>query len=227
MNNTSSRQPITVSVVARLPLQQYGLGALIDQDPDLVAGQTVAAIDRVTVGSQPRPHVILYYLDEGCSGSSELIRALIEQGMQIIVVMSRGPSIHPASMVQLGVRGVVGTNIGRREFSSAVRHVAWGRSYISPSIASDLLHPDATPAGDLTARELEVLVRVAAGDTDREIARMLRIAVRTVRSHLDNVRAKTGARRRPDLTRFAIMNGIWPDTEAPTDLRSSASRATG
>lgn len=226
MHSISSRQPITVSVVARLPLQQYGLGALIDHDPDLVVGQTVAAIDRVTVGSQPRPHVIMYYLDDGCSGSSELIRTLIEQGIQIIVVMSRGPSIHPSAMVQLGVRGVLGTNVGRREFSSAVRHVALGRSYISPSIASDLLHPEVTSAADLTARELEILVRVADGDTDREIARMLRIAVRTVRSHLDNVRAKTGARRRPDLTRFAIMNGIWPTAEAPADLSYTAARAS-
>ena len=171
-------------------------------------------VDPMTIGPQARPHVILYFVDDAVKGSPELISTLVKHGIQIIMVMGRGPIIPPSTMIKLGVRGVVGAGVGRREMTSAIRHIAWGRSYISPSVATELLSPQTESAECLTPRELEILVRVAAGDTDREIARELMIAVRTVRSHLDSVRAKTGQRRRPDLTRYAIMQGIWPPQES-------------
>lgn len=49
---------------------------------------------------------------------------------------------------------------------------------------------------------------MAAGETDRDIAEELYISVKTVRSHLERIRDKTGARRRADLTRYAIDHGI-------------------
>jgi DNA-binding NarL/FixJ family response regulator len=58
--------------------------------------------------------------------------------------------------------------------------------------------------GDLTTRELEVVALVADGHTDLEIADALYLSVRTVRSHLDRIRAKTGRRRRADLTRWYV-----------------------
>ncbi|WP_212754500.1 FHA domain-containing protein [Nakamurella aerolata] len=60
----------------------------------------------------------------------------------------------------------------------------------------------------LSARELEVLRLVAAGDSDQQIADALFISVKTVHSHLDRIRDKTGCRRRQQLLRFAIDNGI-------------------
>lgn len=62
----------------------------------------------------------------------------------------------------------------------------------------------AGPTGRLTARELEVVALVADGHTDLEIADTLYLSVRTVRSHLDRIRAKTGKRRRADLTRWYV-----------------------
>jgi DNA-binding CsgD family transcriptional regulator len=70
--------------------------------------------------------------------------------------------------------------------------------------------PDAAPAVDLSAREREVLALLARGDTDDQIAAELFISVSTVRSHLDRIRDKTGCRRRPELTRFAVEQGIVP-----------------
>ena len=60
------------------------------------------------------------------------------------------------------------------------------------------------PSGRLTTRELEVVALVADGHTDLEIADALYLSVRTVRSHLDRIRAKTGKRRRADLTRWYV-----------------------
>jgi len=65
--------------------------------------------------------------------------------------------------------------------------------------------PRQTPAvGRLSARERELVRLVAQGRTDAQIAAELYISVRTVRSHLDRIRDKTGARRRADLTRLAL-----------------------
>jgi DNA-binding CsgD family transcriptional regulator len=65
----------------------------------------------------------------------------------------------------------------------------------------------ATPAS-LSARECELVILVAQGRTDAEIAAQLYISIRTVRSHLDRIRDKTGCRRRADLTRLALSAGL-------------------
>jgi DNA-binding CsgD family transcriptional regulator len=68
----------------------------------------------------------------------------------------------------------------------------------------------ATPDGaaKLSPRERELLTLVAQGRTDAQIAAQLYITVRTVSSHLDRIRDKTGCRRRPDLTRLALTAGL-------------------
>ena len=63
-------------------------------------------------------------------------------------------------------------------------------------------------AGQLSPRERELVTLVAQGRTDAQIAGQLYISVRTVRSHLDRIRDKTGCRRRADLTRLALQAGL-------------------
>ena len=60
----------------------------------------------------------------------------------------------------------------------------------------------------LSAREQELVILVAQGRTDAQIAGELHISIRTVRSHLDRIRDKTGCRRRADLTRLALQAGL-------------------
>ena len=68
--------------------------------------------------------------------------------------------------------------------------------------------PRAPGAGTLSARERELVTLVARGCTDADIAEQLYISIRTVRSHLDRIRDKTGCRRRADLTRLALSEGL-------------------
>jgi DNA-binding CsgD family transcriptional regulator len=69
--------------------------------------------------------------------------------------------------------------------------------------------PVATPGLDgLSPRERELITLVAQGRTDAQIATQLYISVRTVSSHLDRIRDKTGCRRRADLTRLALGAGL-------------------
>jgi predicted ATPase/DNA-binding CsgD family transcriptional regulator len=71
-------------------------------------------------------------------------------------------------------------------------------------LAAELKDP-ATELPQLTSRERELVTLVANGYTDAQIASQLHISIRTVRSHLDRIRAKTGCRRRADLTRLALQ----------------------
>jgi DNA-binding CsgD family transcriptional regulator len=68
--------------------------------------------------------------------------------------------------------------------------------------------PAAPGAVRLSARERELVTLVAQGRTDADIAAQLFISIRTVRSHLDRIRDKTGCRRRADLTRLALAEGL-------------------
>jgi DNA-binding CsgD family transcriptional regulator len=69
--------------------------------------------------------------------------------------------------------------------------------------------PATPPAlAKLSPRERELVTLVAQGRTDADIAAQLYISIRTVRSHLDRIRDKTGARRRADLTRLALTEGL-------------------
>ena len=80
-----------------------------------------------------------------------------------------------------------------------------------PEIRQDLITIHATPDPSnkaLSPREKEVLTQVAGGRTDEEVAVALTVSVKTVRSHLDRIRDKTNARRRPDLTRHAMELGL-------------------
>jgi len=83
-----------------------------------------------------------------------------------------------------------------------------------PAVASASTVPAADPAitdgaaGLLSEREREILALLAGGATDAQIAGRLFLSVNTVRSHLERIRDKTGARRRPDLVRYAIQAGI-------------------
>jgi DNA-binding CsgD family transcriptional regulator len=75
------------------------------------------------------------------------------------------------------------------------------------SPASPPLTPGPGP-GQLSPREQQLVTLVAQGRTDAQIAAQLYISIRTVRSHLDRIRDKTGCRRRADLTRLALAEGL-------------------
>ena len=77
-----------------------------------------------------------------------------------------------------------------------------------PPPTSPALRTAAPSPGKLSARERELVTLVAQGRTDAQIAAQLYISVRTVSSHLDRIRDKTGCRRRADLTRLALSTGL-------------------
>ena len=96
--------------------------------------------------------------------------------------------------------------VGQR---GAAMSLATAVEYALLLTAPEPLQPLApTGPGRLSARERELVTLVAQGRTDADIAAQLYISIRTVRSHLDRIRDKTGCRRRADLTRLALSDGL-------------------
>jgi DNA-binding NarL/FixJ family response regulator len=97
-----------------------------------------------------------------------------------------------------GASGYLTKDADAADLVAAVRVVAASGTYVSPTLAGYLMQTGRKDREhfDLTDRELEVLGLVAEGETDKEISLALFISVSTVRSHLDRIRDKTGARRR-------------------------------
>ena len=104
--------------------------------------------------------------------------------------------------------------LGQHRASEAERRGAMMNLETAAELASMLAGPDPHRAHDtpgaapLTPRERELVTLVARGRTDAEIAAELFISIRTVRSHLDRIRDKSGSRRRADLTRLALRAGL-------------------
>jgi DNA-binding CsgD family transcriptional regulator len=93
------------------------------------------------------------------------------------------------------------------EKRGAVMNLATATEFALVLTSTGLPRPAQGP-GKLTGRERELITLVAQGRTDAQIATQLYISIRTVRSHLDRIRDKTGCRRRADLTRLALQAGL-------------------
>ncbi len=123
--------------------------------------------------------------------------------------------------------------LGEAAFNAAYQHgrtlsqadaIALARSAAQPdpgpapgadSVQAARRAPADSPAGPLSAREREIMALLAGGASNAKIAQTLFMSTNTVRTHLDRIRDKTGARNRAELTRYAIQGGIEPVIPSP------------
>ena len=149
----------------------------------------------------------------GLAGA-EGVAHLHDRGLAVLVVSASGSEQAVLDALGAGANGYLTKDSEPAEILAAVKIVARGGTYVSPTLASYLLSAARGGANrgrlDLTNREREILALVAQGERDQDIAEHLYISLRTVHSHLDRIRDKTGSRRRPDLTRLAMERGIIP-----------------
>jgi DNA-binding NarL/FixJ family response regulator len=187
----------------RLALRRAG-------QPERLALRRSAQADR----AQAAPSRTVVILDLRLPGVSdaEAVATVVGMGFAVLVLSSYGARSDVLAAMSAGARGYLTKDADIDEIHRAVRQVAAGNSYVSPTLAAYLLDSSrmryATVQLPLSDRERQVLALLADGRRDQDIADKLSISVRTVRSHLDRIREKTGRRRRPELTRLAIEKGI-------------------
>lgn len=206
---------IGVAVVEDHPLYRQGLMKTVDEAASLMlVASTISVEDLDRRGYDGVDVVILDLHLPGCQGA-EAVRRVRDHGPAVLVLSASDDREHVVDAVAAGAGGYVTKAADAGEILAAISTVAEGRSYVSPRLAAFLLESaqghEASGADALTAREKEILSLVAAGETDVDIAERLFISVRTVRSHLDRIRDKTGRRRRADLTRLALEQRRGPE----------------
>lgn len=200
---------IVISIIEDHPVFREGLADLIERVPDFaLAGAYRAVEDFVAVAAVPDV-VLLDLTLPGVDGANG-VRAVVERGCRVLVVSAATKRDAVLDAIAAGARGYLAKDAHSEEIAQAITVVAGGDTYVSATLASYLLDAGAenpSDGVDLTAREREVLTLLAQGERDEDIAEALYISVRTVHSHLDRIRDKTGRRRRPDLTRLAMERG--------------------
>jgi DNA-binding NarL/FixJ family response regulator len=107
--------------------------------------------------------------------------------------------------MQAGARGYVLKDAPGKDIVLAIDTVMAGGIYYSPAIARQLARPSQQD-NQLTAREQEVLRHIAAGQSNKQIARDLALSVRTVETHRLNIKRKLGIEGQAELIRFAVQN---------------------
>jgi len=205
-------ETITVSVVEDHPLYRVALARLVDGHPGFTLGAVGGSVEEFFAYRVPEGGVVVLDLHlPGLEGPAAAL-AVSAAGHRPLVVSAQAEQADVLAVIAAGARGYLTKSAEADEIAAAIRQIASGGTYISPTLAAFLLDSarprQAGPQLSLTPREREVLALLAEGERDADIARALTISVRTVRSHLDRIREKTGRRRRSELTRFAIREGI-------------------
>jgi DNA-binding NarL/FixJ family response regulator len=200
---------IRVSVVDDHPVFRQGLAHAVEAADDFELVAAVASVEDLVATAEAD----LVILDLGLPGTHgpDAVRLVCQGGAKVLVVSAGGGQKDVLDAIAAGASGYLTKSAEPDEITSAARVVAGGGTYVSPTLAAYLLRAaradSQSELSQLTAREREILSLVAAGERDADIAEQLYISIRTVRSHLDRIRDKTGRRRRADLTRLALEEG--------------------
>ncbi|WGP12793.1 response regulator transcription factor [Streptomyces sp. SH5] len=215
MTDTPARN-ISLVVVDDHPVVRDGLRGMFTAAPGFeVLGEAANGVDALAVVAELDPDVVLMDLRMPGGGGVAAIAELTRRGARskVLVLTTYDTDSDTLPAIEAGATGYLLKDAPREELFAAVRAAADGRSVLSPAVASRLMTRVRTPAPDpaatsLSAREREVLVLVARGTTNREIAAELFISEATVKTHLTHVFAKLGAKDRAAAVAIGYDRGI-------------------
>ncbi|MFC9986227.1 response regulator [Streptomyces globisporus] len=211
-----SARTVTLVVVDDHPVVRDGLRGMFTAAPGFeVLGEAADGVDALAVVGELDPDVVLMDLRMPGGGGVAAIAELTRRGARskVLVLTTYDTDSDALPAIEAGATGYLLKDAPREELFAAVRAAADGRSVLSPAVASRLMTRVRTPAADpaesaLSAREREVLVLVARGTTNREIAAELFISEATVKTHLTHVFAKLGAKDRAAAVAVGYDRGI-------------------
>ena len=233
-------EPVTVVVADDQSAVREGLVLLLGTLPGIsVAGQASdgdAAVDLVV---RTRPQVVLMDLNmPGCDGVAATRRITAEHpATRVVVLTTYADDESIIGALQAGALGYLTKDATRAEIGRALRAAAAGQAVLDPDVqrllsaavrAPEMPASPGTPgapgaaggagsraADDLTPREAEVLRLIAAGQSNREIARTLFVSEATVKTHVNRIFAKTGSRDRAQAIRYAYTHGYAEPAPSP------------
>lgn len=193
---------------------RQGFKAMLERDGFRVLGEAGDGREAVRLSRELRPDVALLDLAlpllNGIDTAREIER--VSPRTRCILVTMYAEQHHVLAALKAGIKGYILKTRAVEDLEQAIREVHLGGAYLSSGIASELIdaflsNRDA-PNDPLTPREREVLQLVAEGNTTKEIAGVLGIAVKTAECHRSRIMGKLGIHETAGLVRFAIREGL-------------------
>jgi len=208
---------IRVVVADDQAIIRTGLRIMLDAQSDVeVVGEASDGRAAVRLARDLRPDVCLFDIRMPELDGVEATRLLAGPGvpdpMAVVVITTFDLDEYVYGALRAGARGFLLKDAGPELLAQAVRSAAAGDALIAPSVTVRLLQsfadlpagrPAVQPISPVTAREDEVLLAVARGLTNTEIADSLHISLSTVKTHLASLMAKLGARNRVEIAMWA------------------------
>lgn len=200
-----------------------GVRALLALSDDIaVVGEAADGREAIEAARRLRPDIILIDIAmPGLGGLEATVEIRKENPEARILVLSQyDDREYVRRFLKLGVSGYVLKKAAGSALTAAIRAAHQGGLVLDPEVARDAVRDqeaeggapsDADPYEALTDREKQVLKLVAEGRTNKEVAEMLAVSVKTAMSHREHIMQKLGLHSRTELIKFALRKGVIRD----------------
>ncbi|GGV23429.1 DNA-binding response regulator [Actinomadura cremea] len=220
----TGRGPIRVLIADDHPVVRQGLRTFLGIQDDIeVVGEAADGASAVSLAESAEPDIVLMDLKmpgaDGLTALAELRARGVSARVLILTSVTERGHVLPA--VQAGAAGYLYKDVDPQALVQAIRAVHDGHVLFAPDAAEAMLAEPAS--GDdrglaaLTDREREVLVHIARGRSNREIARALVVSEKTVKTHVSNLLMKLGVQDRTQAALYAVRHGVGTVGEGARD----------
>lgn len=228
VHSASSERVVRVVLADDHAVVREGLKALINAQTDMrVVGEAAEGESAWRTACELSPDVLIMDLSmPRMNGAESTARVLRDcPGVKVLALTFHEERIYLTQLLRAGASGYVLKRAASGELVRAVRTVAAGGTYIDPSLTATLVEgylgveetAEEPKRPLLSGREREVLVRIAQGFSNKEIAAGLGVSVKTVETYKARVAEKTGLKSRVDIVRFASHRGWLNDATKSGD----------